>query len=433
MNRSNVDSNLVILGGGLSAIYAAYKLSKDKPTIIFGQEEIGGILNSYKWKNYHIDNGCHFFDGNEEHIEFFKIVGGTVEHEVKYGSYNQGKLTNEIATPEINNTQMITDDINELKNLKNYEHNNILKEESLKDILIRKFGIICGTYLSDVQQKFTGQASEKIRGNEFKKFSVFHRIRIGNDEISNDLKKTSSYLEDIICSSLESRGLPKYQKSMYPKNSGSMGFVINSKKYLAKNNINTLNNFNVEKIKYVNGCYEIYSSSGSTFRTNIIISTLPYGLLAKLLGHKNDSPPQFIHYRIILLEINKKDILDTYYVQDFDTKNYTYRSSNMGYYSNQVSDAGSTFVMSEIPYFQSLQNVNINKIKDELITHGLLKEKSKILDYTFYDKKNVVPINTATQKINLPNKFYSIDSGAFSAKDKLSDIDLISDNLNNVF
>ena len=47
--------------------------------------------------------------------------------------------------------------------------------------------------------------------------------------------------------------------------------------------------------------------------------------------------------------------------------------------------------------------------------------------------KNVVPINTATQKINLPNKFYSIDSGAFSAKDKLSDIDLISDNLNNVF
>ena len=56
MNRSNVDSNLVILGGGLSAIYAAYKLSKDRPTIIFGQEEIGGILNSYKWKNYYVDN-----------------------------------------------------------------------------------------------------------------------------------------------------------------------------------------------------------------------------------------------------------------------------------------------------------------------------------------------------------------------------------------
>ena len=89
--------------------------------------------------------------------------------------------------------------------------------------------------------------------------------------------------------------------------------------------------------------------------------------------------------------------------------------------------------MSEIPYFQSLQNVNINKIKDELITHGLFKEKSKILDYTFYDKKNVVPINTAAQKINLPNNFYSIDSGAFSAKDKISNIDLISDNLNNAF
>ena len=65
---------------------------------------------------------------------------------------------------------MVTDAINELKNLENYEHNNILKEESLKDILIRKFGIICGTYLSDVQQKFTGQASEKIREMNLKSF-----------------------------------------------------------------------------------------------------------------------------------------------------------------------------------------------------------------------------------------------------------------------
>tara|TARA_X000000368_G_scaffold199442_1_gene157528 strand:- start:16844 stop:18145 length:1302 start_codon:yes stop_codon:yes gene_type:complete len=433
MNRSNVDSNLVILGGGLSAIYAAFKLSKHKPTIIFGQEEIGGILNSYRWKNYYVDNGCHFFDGNDEQIEFFKTVGGTAEHEVKYGSFNQGKLTNEIATPEINSTKMITDAINELKNLEDFEDNNFLKQESLKDILIRKFGKICGTYLSDIQQKFTGQVSENIRGNEFKKFSVFHRIRIGDDEISNNLKKTSPYLEDIICSSLESRGLPKYQKSMYPETHGSMGFVINSKKYLAKNNTNILNNFNVEKIKYVNGSFEIYNTFGTTYKTNIIISTLPPGLLAKLLGYKNDSLPQFINYRMVLLEIEKKNVLDTYYVQDFDTKNHTYRSSNMGYYSNQISNDGKTFVMSEIPYFQSLQNLNINKIKDELITHGLLKEKSKILDYMFYDKKNVVPINTITQKVSLPNNFYSIDAGSFSAKDKLSNIDLISDKLNNVF
>ena len=50
MSTRKVDSEISILGGGLSSIYAAYKISNRKPTLIFGEDKVGGILNGKKWK-----------------------------------------------------------------------------------------------------------------------------------------------------------------------------------------------------------------------------------------------------------------------------------------------------------------------------------------------------------------------------------------------
>ena len=63
------------------------------------------------------------------------------------------------------------------------------------------------------------------------------------------LKQSNSYLDNIICSSLESRGLNKYQVSMYPKNNGTTGFTFSAKKFLDKNKISLINNFIISKIK----------------------------------------------------------------------------------------------------------------------------------------------------------------------------------------
>ena len=60
-----------------------------------------------------MDNGCHFFDGNENQFEFYQTVGKTKVHEVKYGSVNTGKFTDEI-TPEINQPKVVEAALKEL-------------------------------------------------------------------------------------------------------------------------------------------------------------------------------------------------------------------------------------------------------------------------------------------------------------------------------
>ena len=102
MTRIDTDTEVTILGGGLAALYAAYKLKSYDITLLHSSNKVGGLLNGSTWKNFYVDNGCHFFDGNENQFEFFQTVGKTKVHEVKYGSVNTGKFTDEIATPEIN-------------------------------------------------------------------------------------------------------------------------------------------------------------------------------------------------------------------------------------------------------------------------------------------------------------------------------------------
>ena len=107
--------SIAILGGGLGGIYAGYNLKENNVCILNADQKMGGVFNGIKWKDFYIDKGCHLFDGNQEELNFYEEVGGMESHEVKYGSYNTGKLTNEIATPEINEKEKIDKNIKELK------------------------------------------------------------------------------------------------------------------------------------------------------------------------------------------------------------------------------------------------------------------------------------------------------------------------------
>ena len=83
-----------------------------------------------------------------------------------------------------------------------------------------------------------------------------------------------------------------------------------------------------------------------------------------------------------------ENVSDIYYVQDFDIDDVTYRGSNMGYYSNQYSENGTTFVTAEIPYSMEEIEIDIESIKLELIKQNILVKDCKIIDYKIIDKKN---------------------------------------------
>ena len=424
MTRIDTDTEVTILGGGLAALYAAYKLKSYDITLLHSSNKVGGLLNGSTWKNFYVDNGCHFFDGNENQFEFFQTVGKTKVHEVKYGSVNTGKFTDEIATPEINQPKVVEA---VLKELLNDDHTKFKKKNpnNLKDEFINIFGKTAGLYMSGIQKKFTGIDSEELNASEFQKLTIFNRLRIGNDDLSNKLKNKSNFLDNIICSSLQSRGLGNYQVSMYPEFYGTSGFVNNAIQFFGKNDVNIINKFTIKKIVEKKDFFEIHSDQGVKLTTKYIISTLPSSLLSSIMGKIQNSKPLFVNYKLIFIEVEKKYVSGIYYVQDFDLKNTVYRSSNMGLYSNQVSENNTTFVVAEIPYSKQDIDININLIKQNLIYQNILNDDCEIKDFKIIDKKNAIPLNTLSDELKLPKKFSAIPASSLTIKNKLDSIDMI--------
>ena len=83
---------------------------------------------------------------------------------------------------------MIKKIIKELQSLDYNQQYKSLDYQNIGEVFIKKFGKTCGEYLSNIQAKFTGRNYKSVIADEFDKFSVFHRVRLGDDVTSNKAK-----------------------------------------------------------------------------------------------------------------------------------------------------------------------------------------------------------------------------------------------------
>lgn len=68
----------IIIGGGITGLTLAYKLTQagKKVVLLEKDESLGGLLASYKIKNYYIEKYYHhFFGGDETLISLLKELG----------------------------------------------------------------------------------------------------------------------------------------------------------------------------------------------------------------------------------------------------------------------------------------------------------------------------------------------------------------------
>ena len=67
-----------------------------------------------------------------------------------------------------------------------------------------------------------------------------------------------------------------------------------------------------------------------------IISTLGLSQVSNLFNIQNKQPVIHTSFNFLALEVNTKNLTDIHYVQDYDLDHISYRTSNMGMYSNQI-------------------------------------------------------------------------------------------------
>ena len=227
---------------------------------------------------------------------------------------------------------------------------------------------------------------------------------------------------------MESRGEEKKQLSMYSKSVNLSSFGKNSELYFQKNKVDFKNNFQIKEIKIKKHSFEIISELGEIIECKKIISTLGLSQVSNLFNIQNKQPVIHTSFNFLALEVNTKNLTDIHYVQDYDLDHISYRTSNMGMYSNQILD-GKTFLLVEIPYGKDVPKFGLPQIVNEIKKQGIIKDSINIDNFKTFNFQNIIPFNQDVPSLDIHENFYELDYLIFDTKNRLYYLDGIVDSI----
>ena len=428
---------IVIIGGGISGLSAAWKLSEHgyKTYIIELDKQIGGLAKSIKINNYILDIGPHSFFTEDKEV-YEKIVGlfegekssiPFLKRTVKMyfrGKYVDYPLSVKSVLFQMGITSSILSTLSFIKSyIGSFSKKNQLEKQELtiEDWAIENFGkYLFLNFFKPYTEQFW-----KIKTSE-----LSHRVIPSSKKMdfANTLKHLliKKYLEISRrepgkLSLVERESLPTY----YPKK--GFGEIANKiGKKILENNGEIFTNCNAEKIYFDEKLIKVKTNKQDFFG-DYLISTIPLNNLTKKL---NPAPPssviecsQKLEYLCLILVYiftKKKNVLNCQYCY-FVNKPYN-RITEMNYFSKETSPEDENLLAVEISCHFNDETWNLGEQKifdlcmksikeDDLLSNNDVVEFKVIKVpnvYPIYRKdydKNLAEVNTFLKKTK---NFYSI-------------------------
>ena len=427
---------IVIIGGGITGLSAAWKLAENGKEVIIieSSDSVGGLARSVKVDNYYFDIGPHSFFSEDKEVfnavmNLFRGEPGEIpfsKRSVKMwfrGRYVDYPLS---AKSVLLQMGLISPILSSLSFAKSYILSLFVKPKEKETLTIEEWAIgNFGKYLFLNFFKPYTEQFWKIPTSE-----LSHRVIPSSKKM--DFAKTlkhlliSKYLE---ISKREPGKLSLVQRESLPSYYPKKGFGEIAKRI---SNIVTnkggkiLLNETVEEIKIINDKnFEIKTNKGF-IDCGCVVSTIPINkLVPKILPKPSmeildqSSKLQYLSLILVYLITKRKNVLNCQYCY-YINKPYN-RISEMNAFSDNTSPEDKNILSVEI---SCLPNSDLLSMKDSdlydkcmtSIEKDKIISKDDIIDYKVLKVSNVYPIyrKDYEKSLNETNKFFSGISNFFS-------------------
>jgi sialic acid synthase SpsE/protoporphyrinogen oxidase len=401
---------VIILGAGPVGLITGWLLSKKGWSVeIFEKNsKVGGMCRSWKWKDFILDTGPHIFHTSDKKLWNFWIKNfGHLF--VKSNFWAKNTYDDDFKT--LYDYPLSYESINNFP--KNYK-NIILKE--LK-------------------------ALKKIKDKTSKNFEEHVKLQVGETLTKMFFTNYPKKIWGISTNKMTAEWAPKrikFRDKILPFFIGEYTAVgkygtgciyENIKDKIIKKGGKIHLNYQVIKLNNSNSeISKIYFSNKKNINVNkddIIISTLPLTLTARLLGFKSNL--MFRGVRTIYISINKKVVLPRkcHWIY-YSSKNIIFnRISEHKKMSKFVSSENKTYLSAEISYTKGddIDKLDFKEVKErvknDLVKVGLVKN-NEILDFSENKEDFVYPVQFSDYKYELSktnakvskfNQIYSLGTG----------------------
>ncbi|MDC3017573.1 NAD(P)-binding protein [Paracoccaceae bacterium] len=390
--------DLVIVGGGFNGIYAAWRAAKDGGNVALMEAsgKLGGIMHSFKWKNFMVDHGTQELDvrSNAERKFFADILDDQYAEfqSSEFASITDKNWTAGFEMPDYShdNPEMCRKALCELKKVKSEIPN--INGHSYVSQLLNSYGTTLTEEMLPSISKYIDNDPNILASESSQYLSIFNRPKLGTDIEMLALKSSDRFWDDRlgVTRNVKDRAFSGSHISnaiCYPKSGGLSTFCIKAKERLSEMGVDIFLDTTVQSLDSKDGSFVINTSQKRLFGKHLLWS-LPEALLFKLMSKNLDFWSLFVPVgmNFYAFEIDQKYVKSQNYLNDFYPYRKTFRYSNMGSYSNQVTQKGSTFIVSEVP-------CHPNKINSNEPSETLMRIFAEFLDVEFI-LSEAVPIDS---------------------------------------
>ena len=327
--------NIAILGNGFGAIFSAYQLTKlgHKCFLYLDNKSFGGVLNTLAWEKYDIDLGAQDLEVRDQiSNDFYEDILGTMllkKSNPKYGSINNGLITEGLETPDISKENFAISCLNhtpiELENPTN-------QKISLQQYINYKYGENALPYFCQQIKRFTSASMDELHPININQISFLDRVFIYSNEVMEEYKSLSDFNNLRLGVTYDSTKSEFLGRNIIR----SQGYPLNGFKTLVQKLSNYFNDQNIgifhKQIENISKDKKIIIADNEQFKFDHILSFVSFPRMLKLLDcEKVERKYQFNSGTLLqIFEVEKiNEKFKWNYLQNFDLSLPFFRASSI--------------------------------------------------------------------------------------------------------
>jgi hypothetical protein len=354
--------DVVIIGGGFSGIYSAWRLAREGATValIEGSHHLGGAMWSFDWRGFLVDPGTQNLDlrspiGTEFYRDILRDNLGESSR-TDWASTTDRSWSHGFEMPDFekDDPAFCRRALADLASMKERGH-AIDRAPDFDGWLRQRFGPTIADRLKPMAEKVVGHGTTDLATEAMDALGMFARPKLGSDAEMIALKSDDSFYDDRLGVTLTAND-PRFQgrsavrRFGYPVTGALRAFCTSAKARLEELGVTLLLATRVQAISHMQGGLMI-ESPGLSFVARRAFWTLPDHGLAGLLGVNLDARAVAhpVGVALYAFEVHRSHVAALDYLHDFSPARRAFRYNSCGSYSGQVRGDGTTYIMAEVP------------------------------------------------------------------------------------
>lgn len=358
---SSSKTQWIIVGGGLSGLIAAWKLSSAGQTVrvIEAGRTLGGVNQSFEWRGHQIDLGCHFIGNDDDATTnlFLDMLGAApIPVYPRLGSWNYGQLSLDVEYPDFSKHSQASDFLTGLIEA-GAADTATTPDMALPDFLEARFGSPAAKELSAALSKMLGRPLEGLSAQCAPALPI-RRLLTCSDEAAT-LLKTIPPLEDRILQAWRGDTM-RFNKAtaraynaraFYPSGGGMGALTAAALCGLNKRGVDIRTGEQIQRLQTNAAGIAIETANAEIYQSDFMLWTAGPGLLSQLAGltPKMDKHihgvPMVLYYFDVARDARDEAL---HYIHDFDSRHLLFRASSPTRWAPHVSPQGRAYLCVEV-------------------------------------------------------------------------------------